>query len=46
MADIFGFFQKRRIALTKQEIEEKKKLCGIQKTLNELLKEEKALENA
>ena len=43
MFDIFGFFQKRRIARTKQEIEEKRKLCGIQATLNELLREEKEI---
>lgn len=40
MPDIFAFFQKRRIALTKQEIQAKKELCVVQATLNKLLKEE------
>lgn len=46
MLDIFGFFQKRRIKLTKQEIEEKQRLCETQATLNELLREEKDIESA
>lgn len=43
MPDIFGFFQKRRIARTKQEIALKYKLCEAQATLNELLREEKEI---
>lgn len=43
MSDIFGFFQRRRIARTKKEIELKSKLCVVQSTLNSLLREEKEI---
>ena len=45
MIDIFGIFQRARIRRTKREIKEKKKLVGIQKDLNELLREEKEIES-
>lgn len=46
MIDIFGIFQRRRIKRTKKEIKAKEKLCGVQSTLNELLREEKEIESA
>lgn len=46
MPDIFGFFQKRRIALTQKEIKETEKLCRLQMAYNELLKEEKRIQTA
>lgn len=45
MINFLDFFRKRRIKLTKQEIKEKKKLIGVQKELNDLLKEEKNIES-
>ena len=44
--DIFGFLQKRRIRLLKKETQETKRLALAQKYLNELLREEKEIDNA
>ena len=38
-------FRKRRIKLIKKEIAEKKKLCAVQKDLNELLREQNEIES-
>lgn len=46
MVDIFGFFQKKRIKRTKQEIKLKEQLIETQGTLNSLLREEKEIESA
>lgn len=38
-------FRKRRIKAIKQEIKYKEKLCDVQQTLNELLREEQEIES-
>lgn len=44
--DLFGFAQRQRIRLLKKETEQTKRLCLAQKYLNELIREEKEIDNA
>lgn len=43
--NLLDFFRSHRIKSIKKEIKVKEKLCGVQKNLNELLREEKEIES-
>lgn len=43
--NIFDIFRRRNIRLIKKEIAEKKKLCEVQRELNELLLEQSEIES-
>lgn len=45
MMNLLDFFRAHRIKSIKKEIKAKEKLCDVQETLNELLREEKEIES-